>query len=146
MAKSKRYAGIVVKCKDKVLLCKRNNQGSLPGEWSIPGGKIEQNETPIDGAAREFYEETNLKVESPITFCGFIKRYHRDGFKVKGAMYVFLMNVDNQIYPDLEKAKDGDEHTECGYFSIDTLPNPIGEQTVEMIKYILSEKDVTADI
>ena len=50
----KRYVGVMVKCKDKILLCKRNNEGSFPGMWSIPGGKLEENETTQEGAKREF--------------------------------------------------------------------------------------------
>lgn len=136
----KKYTGVVVKHDNKVLLCKRNNQGSLPGEWSIPGGKLEKGETPIDGAAREFYEETAIKVNNPLTFCGFIKRFHRDGTKLKGVMYTFLMEVEEQLNPDLENAIDGDEHIECGYFGIDELPSPIGEQTVDLIKHVLTMK------
>lgn len=146
MEKKKKYAGVVVKCGDKVLLCKRNYLGNMPGEWSIPGGKIEKQETPIDAAAREFYEETALRVTSPLIFCGLIKRYHRDGTKLKGVMYTFYMEVEEEIYPDLEKAIDGDEHTDCGYFSIDNLPSPIGEQTVKLIGFLLSDKQIQEEI
>ena len=138
----KRYSGIIVKANNKVLLCKRNNDGSLPGEWSIPGGKLEDNETPIDGAVREFYEETNLKVNSPLNLCGMLKRYTRDGKNVKGLMYTFLMEVDKEMNPDLENAYDGSEHTECGYFSYDELPKPIGVELKRLLKGILKEKNV----
>lgn len=138
----KRYSGIIVKANNKVLLCKRNNDGSLPGEWSIPGGKLEDNETPIDGAVREFYEETNLKVNSPLNLCGMLKRYTRDGKNVKGLMYTFLMEVDEEMTPDLENAYDGSEHTECGYFSYDELPKPIGVELKRLLKGILKEKNV----
>jgi ADP-ribose pyrophosphatase YjhB (NUDIX family) len=138
--KKKRYSGVIVKCNDKVLLCKRNNDGSLPGEWSIPGGKIEIDETPIDGAVREFYEETNLEIVAPITLCGMLKRYTRDGKNVKGLMYTFLMETDSEMIPDLEKAFDGSEHTECGYFTYDELPEPIGEELKKLIKTILYKK------
>ena len=37
-------------------------------------------------------------------------------------MYVYSLEVDEEIYPDLENAVDGGEHTECGYFSISNLP------------------------
>jgi hypothetical protein len=37
-------------------------------------------------------------------------------------MYVFLMETDERINPDLENAKDGEEHTECGYFDLENLP------------------------
>ena len=66
--KLKKYTGLIVISNNKVLLCKRNNEGSLPGEWSIPGGKINEGETPIDGAVREFYEETHLEITKPINF------------------------------------------------------------------------------
>jgi 8-oxo-dGTP pyrophosphatase MutT (NUDIX family) len=134
----KRYSGVIVQSKDKVLLCKRNNNGALPGEWSIPSGKIEDNETPIDGAVREFYEETNLKVTSPLSLCGLIKRHTRDGKNVKGLMYTFQMHSDTEIQPDLKNAKDGEEHTECGYFDMDNLPEPIGEQLKNLIISLLS--------
>lgn len=138
----KRYSGIIVKVNNKVLLCKRNNDGSLPGEWSIPGGKLEENETPIDGAVREFYEETNLKVNSPLNLCGMLKRYTRDGKNVKGLMYTFLMEVDEEMIPDLENAYDGSEHTECGYFSYDELPKPIGGELKRLLKGIIKEKNI----
>ena len=37
-------------------------------------------------------------------------------------MYVFLWESENKVYPDLDNAKDGEEHTECGFFNIDNLP------------------------
>ena len=53
----KRYAGVVVKCNDKVLLAKRNNLGSYPGMWSIFGGRVEEGEDTRDAAKRELTEE-----------------------------------------------------------------------------------------
>ena len=43
-----------------VLLLKRNKEPNL-GLWSPPGGKLEQGETPLAGALREFHEETGLR-------------------------------------------------------------------------------------
>ena len=118
----KRYTGVIVKHKDKILLCKRNNQGSFPGMWSIPGGKLEEGETTKEGAMREFFEETNVDISNEeLTFVGMIPRHTRDGKKIKGLMYVYLLKVDNPIHPDLINAIDGEEHTECGYFSIDEI-------------------------
>jgi len=138
--KKKRYSGILVKANDKVLLCKRNNEGSLPGEWSIPGGKVNEGETPIDGAVREFYEETHLEVTKPINLCGMLKRYTRDGLTVKGLMYTFILETDEEIFPNLEEATDGLEHTECDYFTKDNLPKPLGEQLEKLIKIVLKKK------
>ena len=44
MKETKRYGGILVKCKNEVLLCKRNKFGSNLGSWSIPAGKLNKNE------------------------------------------------------------------------------------------------------
>jgi len=49
--------------KDHILLLKRTPQDHwAPGKWAFPGGKIEKNETPLEGAIRETEEETTLRV------------------------------------------------------------------------------------
>jgi ADP-ribose pyrophosphatase YjhB (NUDIX family) len=133
----KKYAGIIVRCKDRVLLCKRNNEGSLPGYWSCPGGKMEQGETPKEAAIREFMEETDLPIYGDINFAAAIKRYTRDGQNVKGLMYCYLIDVEEEIYPNLDTAIDGEEHTECGYFTKDELPTPTTEQFNKLLNIIL---------
>ena len=118
----KRYSGVVVKCNNKVLLCKRNNQGSFPGMWSIPAGKMEENEESRDAAKREFFEETAIDIDNQeLTFVGLLPRHTRDGKKVKGFMYVYLLNSDSEIEPDFENAIDGEEHTEWKYFSLNEI-------------------------
>ena len=135
----KRYVGVMVKCKDKVLLCKRNNLGSFPGMWSIPGGKLEENETPMDGAKREFLEETDVNInDKEITFIGLIPRHTRDGKKVKGLMYVYLLEVEEPIIPDLVNAIDGEEHTDSGYFTLDEIkPETSGDYFHRLAEIIL---------
>jgi len=135
----KRYVGVMVKCKDKILLCKRNNQGSFPGMWSIPGGKLEDNETTQEGAKREFLEETDVDIsDMDLQFIGLIPRHTRDGKKVKGLMYVYLLTVENEIEPDLEKAIDGNEHTEWDYFPLSGIkPETSGEYMYKLAEIIL---------
>jgi ADP-ribose pyrophosphatase YjhB (NUDIX family) len=140
MKTTKRYSGVIIKHLDKVLLCKRNNEGSHPGAWSIPAGKLEKKENPKVGAIREFFEETNIKLGNNISLCGFVSRKTRDNLKEKGLMYVFLDNSEEQKIPDLEKAIDGTEHTECGYFSLKNLPfDDPNEQLSVLIRNILSK-------
>ena len=135
----KRYVGVMVKCKDKVLLCKRNNLGSFPGMWSIPGGKLEENETPMEGAKWEFLEETDTNInDKEITFIGLIPRHTRDGKKVKGLMYVYLLEVEEPIIPDLVNAIDGEQHTESGYFTLDEInPETSGDYFHRLAEIIL---------
>lgn len=122
MKEVKRYSGVIVKCGDEVLLCKRNATGTLPGQWSIPCGHLEKGEHPMIGVKREFKEETNYTLENDLKLVGFVKRYNRDGSEVRGLMYVFMMETDEKINPDLKNAIDGDEHTHCGYFDLENLP------------------------
>lgn len=138
MKKVKRYSGVIVKCGDEVLLCKRNATDSLPGQWSIPCGHLEKGEHPMDGVKREFHEETNYTLDNDLKLIGFVKRHNRDGSEVKGLMYVFLMETDEKINPDLENAVDGDEHSMCSYFNINNLPfEDENDQLCRLIKRIL---------
>jgi ADP-ribose pyrophosphatase YjhB (NUDIX family) len=136
----KRYVGVAVKHQNKLLLCKRNNQGSFPGMWSIPGGKLEENETTQEGAKREFFEETAININDvELKFVGLIPRHTKDGKKVKGLMYVYLLNVESPLYPDLLNAIDGEEHTECGYFTLENIqPETSGEYLHKLAEIILS--------
>ena len=133
----KKAAGILITSNGKCLLCKRNTEGSLPGEWSIPAGKIEKGEKEIDAALREFYEETGIEIDSPLSFIGVMRRYNREGVKPKGLFYVFMTRSNEEILPDLVNAIDGQEHTECGYFGKNELPLPMGKNFRSLIsKYL----------
>ena len=133
----KKSAGVIVKWDNKCLLCKRSNVETYSGEWSIPGGKVEPDEDIIDAAHREFYEETDKKLTGDLEFLGVMGRMNRKGTKQSSIMYVFTTNVDEPIHPDLENAEYGEEHSECGYFSIDDLPEPIGENLMKYLKNVL---------
>jgi 8-oxo-dGTP pyrophosphatase MutT (NUDIX family) len=121
---AKRYVGVIVKCGDKFLICKRNDELLGQGEWSIPAGKIEHEEEIKISARREFFEETAININNfELEFAGIIPRYTRDGSKMKGLMYTYIINVDKQLIPDLEEAIDGSEHTDCGYFTLNDMKN-----------------------
>lgn len=136
---NKRYVGVMVKCNNKLLLCKRNNDGAYHGMWSIPGGKLEENETTQEAAKREFLEETDVDItDLELQFIGLIPRHTRDGKKIKGLMYVYLLNVETEIEPDLVNAVDGDEHTEWGYFTIREInPQTSGEYMHKLAELVL---------
>ena len=63
----KLIAHALVKLNDKYLLIKRTSikrgkANSLPEYWDIPGGMVEEGETPVAAAVRETKEEVNLDV------------------------------------------------------------------------------------
>lgn len=135
----KRYAGVAVKHDGKVLFCKRNNKGTLPGIWSIPGGTMEENESPESTAKREFYEEMGVDIDGKqLKFIGLVPRFTRDGKKLKGAMYVYQLDTDEAIIPDLDNAIDGEEHTECGYYTPEEMTSDkIGDYLHKLIEIVL---------
>jgi 8-oxo-dGTP diphosphatase len=53
-----------IKWKDKFLVVKRAHKEDQPQKWGIPGGKIKQNESPVDALQRELFEETQLKIST----------------------------------------------------------------------------------
>lgn len=125
MEKLERYSGVLIKCGNKVLLCKRSvHHKTLKGVWSIPAGSIEVDESPSYAAIRELFEETNIIIEdrNDIELIGVVNRYARDNRYIKGIMYVYLYEVDEEVNPDFENAVDGFEHTEYGYFTLLDLP------------------------
>lgn len=137
--KKQRYVGVLVKCNNKVLLCKRNREGSFPGMWSIPAGKLEDNETTQEGAKREFFEETGVDIdEVEINFIGLVPRLTRDGKKIKGLMYVYLLDTKTPIEPNFEIAVDGDEHSDWGYFKLKEIrPERTGTHLSKLIQNVL---------
>jgi 8-oxo-dGTP diphosphatase len=52
-------------CRDaagRVLLARNSGASEFPGQWTLPGGGVEQGEDPDHAVVREFAEETGLRV------------------------------------------------------------------------------------
>jgi len=54
----KNVCGCILAWDNKVLLCKRSIEPRY-GYWTLPAGFMENNETTMEGAAREAFEEAN---------------------------------------------------------------------------------------
>ena len=67
----RQIVGVVLLRDAAALLQHRDNTPTIsaPGLWVFPGGHVENNETPVEAAVREFEEETCYKCEQlrPIT-------------------------------------------------------------------------------
>ena len=139
--KIKRYSGVLVKCGNKVLLCKRNSKGLYPGMWSLPGGHLEKGESSMECSRREFFEETNIDIDDmDLTFVGVVPRTSRDGRKIRGIMYVYQLDVDKELEPDFDNALDGDEHTEYKYFTLNQIkPEKTGVKLHKLITHVMSK-------
>lgn len=62
--------GCIAQWQDKILLCKRAIEPRY-GLWTLPAGFMENEETNLEGAARETAEEANAKVNNMKLFCMF---------------------------------------------------------------------------
>lgn len=105
-------AALVLDGDDKLLLVKRGMDPGK-GEWSLPGGFIEDDETPIDAALRELREETGLigEVEKLI-----------DVVYEDSPFYGPLIIIGYKIFPLRGDLMPGDDATETRYFPLHEHP------------------------
>ncbi|WP_274362323.1 NUDIX domain-containing protein [Paenibacillus thermotolerans] len=91
--------------------------------WSLPGGVVENGESAWDAARRELKEEIGIQA-GEIELSGIYFMSHRNGY-----IFVFKSKqYEGTIQPD------GKEINEYGFFSVDQLPKPITNFTVERIR------------
>ena len=63
----------------QILLLRRFNTGYRDGEYSVPAGHLDGNETVIDAARREAAEEIGVQIEpQDIAFCSVMHRNEGD--------------------------------------------------------------------
>ncbi|MBI2630692.1 NUDIX hydrolase [Candidatus Nomurabacteria bacterium] len=110
--------GIIFNEKQEILLCHRRDFDL----WNLPGGGLENGETPWEGTIREVKEETGLDVEI-INLTGI---YNKPG---KNALsFSFICEViAGQIILN-------DEADKIEYFSLEKLPKNTVPKQVERIK------------
>ncbi len=100
----------IVNNENKLLLLKRrSNDVHKPGQWDIPGGRLELGEDPFLGLKRETKEETNLDIDivSPLHVQHFTRD---DGQKI--TMLIFLCK------PSHNNLKLSEEHTEHSWVNL----------------------------
>lgn len=61
-------AGCIAEYENRILLCKRAIE-PRSGLWTLPGGFMENNETTLEAAARESYEEANAIISDINLYC-----------------------------------------------------------------------------
>jgi 8-oxo-dGTP pyrophosphatase MutT (NUDIX family) len=101
-------AGIVFTDGKKILLLQRSPKSDHPGYWCIPGGKANENESPIDCAVRESKEECGSA--EGIRFAQF---HDRDGGH---HFHTFLYSVMKPFEVRLS-----DEHSDSAWVPIDEV-------------------------
>jgi 8-oxo-dGTP pyrophosphatase MutT (NUDIX family) len=91
-------------------------------EWELPGGKLEENETPDQGLKREMLEELNVRVEVTSLLNVWV-------YNVLGKVDVFIVTLATRPIDGDPDIRLSPEHKQVGFFSygdIATLNMPNG--------------------
>ncbi len=90
----------IIEHNGKILLVKEapNNEGTNPGLWDLPGGRIAFGEKPIDALRREVREEVGLdiEVERPVYLDEWRPKIENLQRQIVGA-YVVCRAKSNQV-------------------------------------------------
>lgn len=112
-------AGALVTPDRRVLLMRR---AYPPGDWVMPGGDADVDESPVETLRREVREEVGLDV-SPVRLSGVY--YHPDHRHGEYIHFVFEVPID----PDPRVVVDAREVADWGLFALDALPAPMSPST-----------------
>ena len=131
--------GVMVLENSKVLLGQRHidplkASSELHGEgaWTMPGGKLDFQEGLKEGAIREAFEETGIKVSNLE-----IISVSNDRIPDKHFVTIGFLCVDFEGEP---KVMEPDEITKWEWFDLNNLPSPIFPPSEKIIKNYLAKK------
>lgn len=123
---------MVFDSRGRILLGKR--KGELgPGEYSLPGGKVDIGETPFDAAAREVAEETNLQ----LSYLAFTGKVTNDWFADKGKQYITLYYLADALDPEALKVMEPSKIEGWDWYDMAALPQPMWMHTGMLISSLL---------
>lgn len=99
----------------KILLIQRKND-PFKGQWALPGGFLEEDETMEEGAKRELEEETGLKIEKLQQVAAFGTPGRDPRGRTISIAFVGLIDAEPKI-------KASDDALDVKWFDLNDLPN-----------------------
>ncbi len=127
-----KVAGCYCSCNGKMLFLKRHSQKPQGDTWGIPGGKIEDGETPRMAVIRETFEEVGLNIDD-------------EALQMIAPLYCRLPHLDYVYYlfykpfktfPEIELALE--EHTELRWVTFEeALMLPLIGGGAEALKFVV---------
>jgi len=127
--------GTVVLQDKRVLFIRQARGHSLAGQWSIPWGVVDNEESPEDAALRETYEESGIKAE--IDGLLGIQNLHTEGW----LGIIFLCH-----HVEGRPVSDGVEADRAAYFSLDEMDSfdePFEPWCEWLVRRVLKGKYIT---
>ncbi|MDP1706992.1 MAG: NUDIX domain-containing protein [bacterium] len=109
---------IIIDDENKVLLCKRRDKDL----WNLPGGRVEQGESPWAAAIREAHEEINVDISIEKLVGVYFKKEQEE------IVFQFLARIEDGIPSKSEESK------EVAYFDVSALPENTAPRQKERIK------------
>lgn len=123
--------------KDGKLLLQRKAAGRFgEGKWNGPGGKINYDETPVEGVVREVKEETGLTALDPVLL-GNIDFYFGEKERPDWTTFVFkVTEFEGELTPN--------EEGELRWFRFEEIPyEAMWEDDLYWLPHLLEGKKVT---
>ena len=111
----KKSVSVIIMENNKVLLLKRKKE-PYKGCWGLPGGKIEENETPEQAAIREVFEETNL-------LCSHLTLL-KDLLNPETGYYNYIFTAT--LFSGIAENKEPEKHEFVQWFPINEIPEQRG--------------------
>jgi len=105
--------------KDHKFLMGRRKNSHGDGTWSVPGGHLNFGETVEEGAIRETFEETGVKIKR-VKIVGITN----DIFKKEDKHYITIWTI-SKWKSGKEKITEPDKFIGQAWFSFKSLPKPL---------------------
>lgn len=117
---------IILDDKNRVLLCKRRDKDL----WNLPGGKVEQKESPWVAAIREAHEEINVDISIEKLVGVYFKKEQEE------IVFQFLARIEKGIPSESEESK------EIAYFDVNALPENTAPRQKERIRLFFEDPNM----
>ena len=113
--------GVLIVKNKKVLLTKRGTFKGKPilesGKWALPGGFMDRNETLVETAKREVWEETGWKIDKLKLFRIVDNPNRPNDSDRQNVSFEYIANAVSQVSVKSE------EVMESAWFDLDNLPS-----------------------